>query len=73
MGRTRGPYRTPYYTVYDNRTDEVLAFGRSEECARQLGVTLGSFYSILSRSRKRGGVGGKYAVTQEPWRRPGKG
>ena len=32
-----------------------------------------SFYSILSRSRKRGGVGGKYAVTQEPWRRPENG
>lgn len=25
----RGRYKAPYYTVYDDFTDEILAFGRS--------------------------------------------
>ena len=40
------------YTVYDNRTDElVILDGTAEQCARAMGLTAGSFYSAVTRAR----------------------
>ena len=43
------------YTVYDNKTDfPVIVCGTSEQCARVMGIALGSFYSsVTSRGRGR--------------------
>lgn len=38
-----------WYTVYDARSDEVLAIGTGRECAQVLGVTSSAFYCSLSR------------------------
>lgn len=38
-----------WYTVYDARSDEVLAIGTGRECAQALGVTSSTFYCSLSR------------------------
>ena len=43
--------KVPYYTVYLNKSDKVVAFGRSEECAAMLGLTMQGFYSILYHCR----------------------
>ena len=41
------------YTVYDNRTDlPVIIDGEALLAAMAMGVTIGSFYSIVSRSGK---------------------
>ena len=40
-----------YYTVYRNGTDEVVAFGTAEECAKIRGITLDSFHSFVSNTR----------------------
>ena len=42
-----------YYTVYKRKTDEILAYGTAEECARQLGIRLDSFYCTVSRTPNR--------------------
>ena len=43
-----------YYTVYDNKTDRVVAFGRAEECTQMLGLkSVACFYSIVSKSHRR--------------------
>lgn len=60
----RGKYNSPYYTIYDNDTDNILAFGRSDECAAMLGITIGSFHSIVSRARNPEAES-KYAVVIE--------
>lgn len=52
-----------YYTVYDARTDDILAFGESMQCAKMLGITHASFYSMASRVRK--GKCDKYALVIE--------
>lgn len=60
-GRKPNPYRYPpkkEYTVYDARTDALLATGSARECASMLGLTLGSFYSVVSRGEH--GLRGKY-------------
>ena len=37
------------YTVYDNKTDfPVIVDGTSEECARAMGITLNTFYKLIS-------------------------
>lgn len=41
-----------HYTVYLNKTDEVIAVGAARECAAAIKVGLDSFYNICSRSRK---------------------
>lgn len=42
----KGSYKK-YYTVYDNRTDEIVVSGTSQECAEKLNIRLGSFYSLV--------------------------
>ena len=43
--------KSAYYTVYLNKNDKVVAFGRSDECAAMLGLTMQGFYSILHHCR----------------------
>lgn len=52
-----------YYTVYLNTTDEVVAAGTAKECAEQLGKSLGCFYSLVSKSKKK--LRKKYTVYTE--------
>ena len=40
-----------YYTVYKNKTDEIVAFGSAAECAEKLGITRDSFHSFVSNTR----------------------
>lgn len=41
------------YTVWNNKTDELLILdGTSKECAEAMGVTLGTFYSYLCKSKQ---------------------
>lgn len=43
------------YTVYDNRTDlPVIVDGDAKAASEAMGLTLGSFYSVVSRSDKPG-------------------
>ena len=38
------------YTVYDNKTDFVVAVSeRAEECAKRMGIRMTSFYNIVER------------------------
>lgn len=40
------------YTVYDNRTDElVILDGTAEQCARLMKMTVPSFYSAVTRAQ----------------------
>ena len=48
------------YTIYLNKTDEVVAFGSSRECAKALGMSRDSFYSMVSRVKK--GKNRKYSI-----------
>lgn len=48
-----------YYTVYLRKTDEIVAFGTSEECTKELGfANAGSFRSVVSKAKK--GLSKKY-------------
>ena len=49
-----------YYTVYERATDRVLATGTADECAGQIGVTVASFYCLVTRAPQR--INGKYEV-----------
>lgn len=40
-----------WYTVYDAATEEILASGTSSQCAKALGLTIGSFYCAVYRSQ----------------------
>ena len=50
-----------YYTVFDNQTDEVVAFGGSATCAEALDMSVDSFYCLVSRGGSR-----KYSIVAEP-------
>lgn len=53
-----------YYTVYDARTDDVLAFGNAAQCAIMLGCANARiFHSIVSKAWH--GKIKKYAVVAE--------
>lgn len=41
------------YICYDNRDDTILAIGTAKECAKQLGMTVGSFHSQKSSFKNR--------------------
>lgn len=52
-GHRKVPGKTGWfrYTVYDNRTDElVILDGTAQECAKDMGLTMSSFYTAASRS-----------------------
>ena len=52
-----------HYTVYSGKTDEIVAVGTSNECAKRLGLTLASFHTMVSRHRR--GIPGKYEFIVE--------
>lgn len=52
-----------HYTVYLRKTDEIVAVGTAEECALQLGLKRGSFYTIVGKTLK--GVLRKYEFIVE--------
>jgi len=52
-----------YYTVYDARTDEVLAFGNIVQCADRLGTSAQTMRSIISKVRR--GKLKRYSVVVE--------
>lgn len=41
-----------YYTIYRNKTDEIVAAGNMRECATQLGAKPSLMYSIISKNNK---------------------
>ena len=49
-----------YYTVYLNKTDEIIAVGDSAQCAKRLHTTVGSFYSTVTNCKK--GKNFKYSI-----------
>lgn len=51
------------YTVYLRKTDLPVAFGTARKCAAALGMTTGSFYSMVSRVAI--GKNKKYVVMKE--------
>lgn len=55
-----------YYTVYDAKTDKVLASGSAIECAEALQMGLISFYGMVTRVRK--GETKRYAVVSEDFK-----
>ena len=52
-----------WYTVYDALTDEVLASGTAPQCAKAMGMNLGSFYCAVDRTQR--GVQHKYEFYKE--------
>lgn len=52
-----------YYTVYDKKTDEIIASGNARECANQMHRSVESFYCTVSRNRR--GIYSKYVVVVE--------
>lgn len=40
-----------YYTVYERKTDKLIAFGTAKECAEQMKRSVASFYCTVSRNR----------------------
>lgn len=55
-----------YYTIYDAKTNELLASGSAKLCARMLGMSMSSFYTIMHRARH--GMQQKYTVLEEPYK-----
>ena len=49
-----------YYTVYDTKTDEVLAHGNARECARQLNIAENTFYRAVMDANR--GLSNKYDI-----------
>ena len=39
------------YTIYLRKNDHIVASGTAEECAKQMGTSIGSFYAIASRAK----------------------
>lgn len=57
-----------YYGVYKKATDELIAFGNAEQCARMLGLkSARQFYAFVSKTRS--GLRKRYEVIvdDEPW------
>lgn len=65
--RCRAPERarvmTTWYTVYEASTEEVIASGTSQQCAKALGMTMGVFYSTVSHAQA--GINSKYTFYVE--------
>ena len=54
-----------HYSVYEPRTDKpIMIYGTSVECAKALGITLGSFYRGIVRQRK-GKKSTKYEIFED--------
>lgn len=57
------------YRVTDRRSGGIAAKGTSVECARRLGVTYGSFLTMVSRSRKGGTLYRIERLEDENWQK----
>lgn len=56
LGHTKGRYTRSFivYTVFNNKTDtHVIVDGEARECAKAMGVSLATFYCIVTRSRNK--------------------
>ena len=50
------------YTVWNNYTDELVAFGTADQCTKAMGLTrTNGFYEMITNVRK--GINKKYTVT----------
>lgn len=49
-----------YYTVYDNKTEEIVAMGLATECARAMRRSVNSFHSMVAKTRH--GKNRKYTI-----------
>lgn len=38
-----------YYTLWDNLTDEIIASGNAEECAKAMGMSVNTFRGTVSK------------------------
>ena len=52
-----------YYTVYESKTDELVAFGTAIKCAEMMLISVESFYSIVSKFKS--GESEKYFIVSE--------
>ena len=57
----REPFR--YYTVWNAKTDELVADGTAAECAAIMGRSRTDFYTMVSRVKR--GINKKYVVLVE--------
>lgn len=53
-----------YYSVYDNRSESIVAFGNARECSEYLNIKVGSFYYAISRQKRRKKEG-RYTIIVE--------
>ena len=53
-----------YYTVYNEKTDDIVACGTAVECAKAMKRSLASFYCTVSRNRS--GKHHKYSIVIDP-------
>ena len=53
-GRPKGSLSPrAFYTVYNRKTDfPVMIGGTAKECAAAMGITIGSFYTIYTKTQK---------------------
>ncbi len=50
--QTENKRKKKYYTVYLRKTDEIVAFGTSDECTEILHLTnVEQFYALVSKTR----------------------
>lgn len=54
-----------YYTVYNRKTDEVVAHGTGKECASMLGIKVNSFYQRVFRAGRNQTT--KYEILKEKY------
>ena len=52
-----------YYTVYLAENDEIVAYGTPDECAKMLGMSKNTFFSIVCHTK--GGRLNKYEFCRE--------
>ena len=61
-----------YYTVYLNKTDEIVAFGTAKECAEKLHLAdVEVFYATVSKNKS--GILKKYTVVVDEMVRKSSG
>ena len=54
-----------YYTVYDNKTEQVIAYGTAQECADTLGIKKSSFQYAYSRQKTGRVTKGRHHIVVE--------
>lgn len=60
--RGREPWKD--YTVYDAKSEAVMAMGTAKECANTLGIKQTTFYEYISRQR-HGGYAQPVVIVEE--------